>query len=134
MIKVCHVAYFTFSVTNCLKFLFLNIFVWMIKTERVSRDQNTSFHCLSPLFFSDTICDLGGVDELANYGEYSGAPSEQQTYDYAKTILSLMTREKHPEGEKRLDFITACLKGKSKMLDKVMATGWDRKTTWTDLE
>lgn len=54
-------------------------------------------HCSS----SDTICDLGGVDELANYGEYSGAPSEQQTYDYAKTILSLMTREKHPEGRKR---------------------------------
>lgn len=49
--------------------------------------------------FSDTICDLGGVNELANYGEYSGAPSEQQTYDYAKTILSLMTREKHPEGK-----------------------------------
>lgn len=47
---------------------------------------------------SDTICDLGGVDELANYGEYSGAPSEQQTYDYAKTILSLMTRQKHPDG------------------------------------
>lgn len=51
---------------------------------------------------SDTICDLGGVDELANYGEYSGAPSEQQTYDYAKTILSLMTRERHPEGRRRL--------------------------------
>ena len=50
-------------------------------------------------FHSDTICDLGGVNELANYGEYSGAPSEQQTYDYAKTILSLMTREKHPEGK-----------------------------------
>ncbi|XP_011620233.1 ATP-citrate synthase isoform X1 [Takifugu rubripes] len=49
--------------------------------------------------YSDTICDLGGVDELANYGEYSGAPSEQQTYDYAKTILSLMTRERHPEGK-----------------------------------
>ena len=49
-------------------------------------------------FHSDTICHLGGVDELANYGEYSGAPSEQQTYDYAKTILSLMTREKHPDG------------------------------------
>eukprot|EP00062_Callorhinchus_milii_P018629 gi/632972298/ref/XP_007902588.1/ PREDICTED: ATP-citrate synthase isoform X2 [Callorhinchus milii] len=49
--------------------------------------------------YSDTICDLGGVDELANYGEYSGAPSEQQTYDYAKTILSLMTREQHPEGK-----------------------------------
>ncbi|XP_063156657.1 ATP-citrate synthase isoform X1 [Candoia aspera] len=49
--------------------------------------------------YSDTICDLGGVNELANYGEYSGAPSEQQTYDYAKTILSLMTREKHSEGK-----------------------------------
>ncbi|XP_073539643.1 ATP-citrate synthase isoform X2 [Phyllobates terribilis] len=49
--------------------------------------------------YSDTICDLGGVDELANYGEYSGAPSEQQTYDYAKTILSLMTREKHLDGK-----------------------------------
>uniref|UniRef100_A0A4W4FZ59 ATP-citrate synthase n=1 Tax=Electrophorus electricus TaxID=8005 RepID=A0A4W4FZ59_ELEEL len=49
--------------------------------------------------YSDTICDLGGVNDLANYGEYSGAPSEQQTYDYAKTILSLMTREKHPDGK-----------------------------------
>ncbi|MBN3296515.1 ACLY synthase, partial [Amia calva] len=49
--------------------------------------------------YSDTICDLGGVNELANYGEYSGAPSEQQTYDYAKTILSLMTREKHNDGK-----------------------------------
>lgn len=58
---------------------------------------------------SDTICDLGGVDELANYGEYSGAPSEQQTYDYAKTILSLMTREKHPDGRKTaVSELTVC--------------------------
>ncbi|XP_009304814.1 ATP-citrate synthase isoform X3 [Danio rerio] len=49
--------------------------------------------------YSDTICDLGGVDELANYGEYSGSPSEQQMYDYAKTILLLMTREKHSDGK-----------------------------------
>ncbi|XP_015598559.1 ATP-citrate synthase [Cephus cinctus] len=51
------------------------------------------------VIYSDTICDLGGASELANYGEYSGAPSEQQTYEYAKTILSLMTKEKHPEGK-----------------------------------
>ncbi|KAF5272799.1 hypothetical protein FQA39_LY07826 [Lamprigera yunnana] len=51
------------------------------------------------VIYSDTICDLGGAKELANYGEYSGAPSEQQTYEYAKTILSLMTQEKHPEGK-----------------------------------
>ena len=49
--------------------------------------------------FSDTICDLGYSAELANYGEYSGAPSEQQTYEYAKTILSLMTKEKNPDGK-----------------------------------
>lgn len=51
------------------------------------------------VIYSDTICDLGGAQELANYGEYSGAPSEQQTYEYAKTILSLMTQEKHPDGK-----------------------------------
>ncbi|TRY79451.1 hypothetical protein TCAL_07559 [Tigriopus californicus] len=51
------------------------------------------------VIYSDTVCALGGSEELANYGEYSGAPSEQQTYDYAKTLLSLMTKEKHPEGK-----------------------------------
>ena len=50
------------------------------------------------VFCSDTICDLGGGDELANYGEYSGAPSESQTFEYAKTVLSLMTKDKHPDG------------------------------------
>ena len=40
---------------------------------------------------SDTICDLGYAHELCNYGEYSGAPTEQQTYEYAKALLSLMT-------------------------------------------
>jgi ATP citrate (pro-S)-lyase len=34
---------------------------------------------------------------LANYGEYSGAPSETQTYEYSKTILDLMTRSEHPD-------------------------------------
>ena len=40
--------------------------------------------------FADTISDLGYGAELANYGEYSGAPSDSQTYEYAKTILGLM--------------------------------------------
>ena len=34
------------------------------------------------VIYSDTICDLGGTKELANYGEYSGAPSEQQTWAF----------------------------------------------------
>jgi len=54
---------------------------------------------------SDTICDLGGTNELANYGEYSGAPSEQQTYEYAKTVLGLMTKEVHPDGQSTAQFI-----------------------------
>jgi ATP citrate (pro-S)-lyase len=51
------------------------------------------------VIYSDTICEMGGASELANYGEYSGAPSEQQTYEYAKTILSLMTKKLNPEGK-----------------------------------
>ncbi|XP_062517479.1 ATP-citrate synthase-like [Corticium candelabrum] len=49
--------------------------------------------------YSDTICDMGEGRELANYGEYSGAPSESQTFEYAKTILGLMTKEGHPKGK-----------------------------------
>lgn len=49
--------------------------------------------------YSDTVCALGSADELANYGEYSGAPSEEQTFEYAKAILGLMTKEPHPDGK-----------------------------------
>ena len=49
--------------------------------------------------YADTISDLGQGVELANYGEYSGAPTLQETYDYARTIFSLMTRHKHPDGK-----------------------------------
>eukprot|EP00161_Ancyromonas_sigmoides_P027399 TRINITY_DN9853_c0_g1_i2.p1 TRINITY_DN9853_c0_g1~~TRINITY_DN9853_c0_g1_i2.p1 ORF type:complete len:428 (-),score=119.74 TRINITY_DN9853_c0_g1_i2:539-1822(-) len=49
--------------------------------------------------YSDTIADLGFAGELANYGEYSGAPNDAQTYEYAKTILDLMTRTSHPDGK-----------------------------------
>lgn len=49
--------------------------------------------------YADTISDLGFGHELANYGEYSGAPSTEHTYEYAKTLISLMTREKDPRGK-----------------------------------
>ncbi|PIO62755.1 CoA binding domain protein [Teladorsagia circumcincta] len=50
--------------------------------------------------FTDTVCDLGGAAELANYGEYSGDPSETQTFEYAKTLLSVMTEgAPHPKGK-----------------------------------
>lgn len=46
------------------------------------------------VIYADTITDLGFMDEMANYGEYSGNPNAEFTYLYAKTILDLMTRGK----------------------------------------
>jgi ATP citrate (pro-S)-lyase len=51
------------------------------------------------VIFADTITDLGFMNELANYGEYSGDPSEEFTYLYAKTIIDLMTRKVNPKGK-----------------------------------
>src|SRR3989338_1991972 len=44
------------------------------------------------VIFADTVCDFGFAHELANYGEYSGAPNEEETYQYAKTVIDLATR------------------------------------------
>lgn len=50
--------------------------------------------------YADAIASAGFADELANYGEYSGAPNEVQTYEYAKTVLDLMTRgDPVPDGK-----------------------------------
>ena len=52
--------------------------------------------------YTDTITDLGASEELGNYGEYSGNPTTDETYEYAKTILDLMTREKDPKGRPKV--------------------------------
>lgn len=50
--------------------------------------------------YADAIASAGFVSELANYGEYSGAPTETQTFNYARTILDLMLRSPvHPDGK-----------------------------------
>ncbi|GAW20789.1 hypothetical protein ANO14919_103000 [Xylariales sp. No.14919] len=50
--------------------------------------------------YADAIASAGFADELANYGEYSGAPTESQTYYYARTVLDLMLRAPMaPEGK-----------------------------------
>ena len=50
--------------------------------------------------YADAIASAGFSDELANYGEYSGAPTETQTFYYARTVLDLMLRAPmHPEGK-----------------------------------
>ena len=50
--------------------------------------------------YADAIASAGFADELANYGEYSGAPTETQTFHYARTVLDLMLRASiSPEGK-----------------------------------
>ncbi|MBN1170419.1 ATPase [Candidatus Micrarchaeota archaeon] len=52
------------------------------------------------VIYTDTIVDLGMAQEIANYGEYSGDPNTEETYQYAKTILDLATRDN--DGKRRV--------------------------------
>jgi ATP-citrate lyase beta-subunit len=45
---------------------------------------------------------MGGVEDLANYGEYSGNPTTDETYFYTSTVLDLMTREADKDGREKL--------------------------------
>ena len=51
------------------------------------------------VIYADTIADLGHAEDLAIYGEYSGNPNKEMTYEYTKTLLDLMTRTRHPDGK-----------------------------------
>lgn len=44
------------------------------------------------VIFTDTVCDLGHSHDLGNYGEYSGNPTDEDTYQYTRTVLALATR------------------------------------------
>lgn len=46
------------------------------------------------IVLADEVANLGFGDKLANYGEYSGNPNEEETYIYAKNLLSLMLKSK----------------------------------------
>ena len=52
--------------------------------------------------YADTIADFAGIEDLANYGEYSGGPTTGETKFYAETILDLMTREKDAKGRDKI--------------------------------
>ena len=53
--------------------------------------------------YADTVADLGYVQELANYGEYSGNPSTEEMYQYTKAVAGVMLREgKETAGKKLL--------------------------------
>ena len=53
------------------------------------------------VIYTDTIADLGLADELSNYGEYSGNPSQEHTQIYAQTIIDLITEKPDPQGREK---------------------------------
>lgn len=55
--------------------------------------------------YADTIADMAGIEDLANYGEYSGGPTTGETKFYAETLLDLMTREKDAKGRGKVMII-----------------------------
>ncbi|PIN73318.1 ATPase [Candidatus Woesearchaeota archaeon CG10_big_fil_rev_8_21_14_0_10_45_16] len=44
------------------------------------------------IIYLDMITNLGHGKEIANYGESSGNPSMEESYEYARSILELMTK------------------------------------------
>jgi succinyl-CoA synthetase beta subunit len=54
------------------------------------------------VIYADTIADLGHGQELANYGEYSGNPTDDETHEYTRTVLELMTKEPDPLGRGKI--------------------------------
>ena len=48
--------------------------------------------------YADSIANLWGSEEIANYGEYSGNPTTEETYFYAKGVLELMTAQEDSRG------------------------------------
>jgi ATP citrate (pro-S)-lyase len=51
------------------------------------------------VIYADTVGDLGYAGELGNYAEYSGGPTTQETYLFARTLLDCATA--NPDGRGR---------------------------------
>ena len=49
-------------------------------------------------FFADTVDHLGMANELGNFGEYGGNPNEEETYNFARTVLQLATANSDDRG------------------------------------
>ena len=46
------------------------------------------------VIYADTVADLGYIDQLANYGEYSGNPSTDETEAYCNSLFNAMFTSK----------------------------------------
>lgn len=54
------------------------------------------------VIYADTVGDLGFANELGNYAEYSGGPSAEETYQYARTLLDCATANPDPKQARAL--------------------------------
>lgn len=65
-------------------------------TLDVLNSQGSIFMLLSgggaSLVLADEVANMGKGSELANYGEYSGNPNQEETYLYTQAVLSLLLR------------------------------------------
>lgn len=52
--------------------------------------------------YADTIANIWGASEIANYGEYSGNPTKSETHLYAKGVLELMCESPDEEGRGKI--------------------------------
>merc|ERR1712137_1019819 len=50
------------------------------------------------VIFADTVVDLHQSKYLGNYGEYSGGPNAEETYEYARTVLKVATQNPDKQG------------------------------------
>ena len=79
------------------------------------------------LVLADEVADLGLGKELANYGEYSGAPSTDDTYAYTKIILTEILKSKNKKskalviagGVANFTDVASTFKGVIRALDEV---------------
>jgi succinyl-CoA synthetase beta subunit len=46
------------------------------------------------IVLADELYNMGYGKEIANYGEYSGNPNDEETYTYTKNVLSLLFKSK----------------------------------------
>lgn len=59
------------------------------------------------LVLADEVADLGLGQELANYGEYSGAPTDDDVYSYTKIILKQLLSSNNHKPQTKLAIIIA---------------------------
>jgi len=78
------------------------------------------------IVLADEVAAEGFGKELANYGEYSGNPNQEETYLYTKNILSLLLKSKAPKkvlliggGVANFTDIRITFRGVIKALDEV---------------